>query len=84
VRLKQQFYRRLEELETVSKARAEAQRPDTTIAAREKVREYLRGRGIEQDPAESLMETLARALGIGCRELRDRLKARASGALYVD
>jgi hypothetical protein len=84
VRLKQKFYRRLTELEGISRARAEAERPDGTIAAREKVLEYLRGRGIEQGPAESLMETFARALGIGCRELRDRLNAHASGVLYID
>ena len=31
--------------------------------------------GVEQGPNESLMESLARALGIGCRELRELLKA---------
>jgi hypothetical protein len=79
--MKQQLHRRLAELERISKAQAPANSPDVGESACEKVRQYLHARGIEQGPMESLMETLARAVGITCPELRERLRARALGAL---
>jgi hypothetical protein len=41
------------------------------------VRGWLRAWGVEQQPEESLAETLSRALGIRPAELRDRLRRMA-------
>ena len=71
--MKQQLHRRLAELERVSEARARANPPDSEIPASEMVQQYLRLRGIERGSTESLAETLARVLGITCRELQERL-----------
>lgn len=46
----------------------------STIATT-KVKLFLKMMGVEQGPMESLMETLARALGIASRELRQLLMA---------
>lgn len=73
--MKQKLHRRLAELERVSEARARAQPADGEVPAIEIVRQYLRDRGIEQGPLESLAETFARSLGISCRELDERLRA---------
>lgn len=74
--MKLKTYKRLEQLEQISAKRARA-RPgaETGSSAREKVLNLLRASGFERKPDESLMETLARALGISCGELRDRLRA---------
>jgi hypothetical protein len=78
--LKQQLYRRIVQLESKSIAQIGANLPDLAESARQKVREYLQASGIEQSPMEeSFMETLARALGITCRELLERLRAPALG-----
>lgn len=71
--MKQQLHRRLAELERVSEARERENPPDSGPAAIEIIRHYLRSRGFEQGPTESLAETQARALGINCRELAQRL-----------
>ena len=73
--MKQQLHRRLAELERVSEARARENPPDSGPPAIEIIRHYLRSRGIEQGPLESLAETFARSLGISCRELDERLRA---------
>jgi hypothetical protein len=74
--MKQQLHRRLAELERVAEARVRAQpADDDEDSSIEMVKQYLRARGIEQSPLESLAETFARALGITCRELRERLSA---------
>jgi hypothetical protein len=74
--MKLKTYKRLEQLEQISAKRARARRgAETGPSARERIRNLLRAGGFERKPDESLIETLARALGISCGELRDRLSA---------
>jgi hypothetical protein len=74
--MKLKTYKRLEQLEQISAKRARARRgAETGPRAREIIRNFLRAGGFEPEPNESLIETLARALGITCGELRDRLSA---------
>ena len=47
----------------------------------EKMLEWLRVEGVEQQSSESLAETVARASGITCHELRHQLMERAAGRL---
>ena len=72
--MKLKSYKRLEQLEQIQAKRANARRAtDTRPPARETIRKLLSAMGFEQGPHESLIETLARALGMACQELRDRL-----------
>jgi hypothetical protein len=69
------IHKRLEHLEQISAKRARARRAAKGPSAREMIRDLLRAGGFEPEPDESLIETLARALGITCGELRNRLRA---------
>ena len=74
--MKLKSYKRLEELEQIQAKRASARRAtETRPPAREMIRKLLFAMGFEQRPDESLIETLARALGITSGELRERLRA---------
>ena len=77
--MKQRLYRRLEQLEEASarvrKLRESQEGKGHEAEATSKVKFFLRLMGVERAPMESLMETWARALGIGSRELRQRLMA---------
>src|SRR5579863_3404994 len=53
---------------------SDKERADAAIA---KVREIIASRGVVQGPNESLMETLARALGVSTQELRAYLLERS-------
>ena len=77
--------RRLKQLEQLRAADLEAdkyreQEEDGRIAI-EKMREWLRAQGAEQQRHESLAEAVARASGITTHELRHQLMARAAGRL---
>jgi hypothetical protein len=79
----QKLCRRLEELEKIGAA-ATAQREQLTSrasadSALEKTRLLLRLNNVQQEPRESLAETLARFLGISSQELQQRLTQRAYG-----
>jgi hypothetical protein len=81
---KRNLYSRLAELERIqeqirraAKARSDQVNSETLIA---NFRLLLRAYGFEQSPTESLFQTLARALGIGTRELKDQLLNRTFNA----
>jgi hypothetical protein len=65
-------------LEQDVQARRASARPEPSDHI-EKIRGWLRAWGVEQQPDESLMMTVCRAMGISLRELRQRLEARACG-----
>jgi hypothetical protein len=72
------LYARLAELESIheqirraAKVRSDKANSETLL---ENFRLLLRAYGFEQSPTESFFETLARALGIGTRELKDQLQ----------
>ena len=74
--MKLTIHKRLEQLEQISAKRASAQRAaETGPSASGTIRNLLRACGFEQQPHESLAETLCRALGITSGELRNRLSA---------
>jgi len=73
--MKSSLHKRLAKLEHDVQARRASVSPASN--AIEIIRGWLRGRGVEQQPEESLAETFARALGISSVELRERLKRRA-------
>jgi hypothetical protein len=74
--MKVKTYRRLEQLEQINARRAAAQRVTVTgPSASETIRKLLHASGFEEQPHESLAETLCRALGITSAELRNRLSA---------
>jgi hypothetical protein len=69
--MKPKTYARLQQLEQRSAARLSAlSKQESGTSAVDAIREWLSAAGIEQEATESLAETLARALGITCRELR--------------
>ena len=83
--MKANLHRRLKQLEQVRAADLEAdkyreQEEDGRIAI-EKMREWLRAQGAEQQRHESLAEAVARASGITTHELRQQLMERAAGRL---
>jgi hypothetical protein len=83
--VKANLEKRLKQLEQVRAADLEAdkyreQEADGRIAI-EKMREWLRAQGAEQQPHESLAEAVARASGITCQELRHQMMERAAGRL---
>lgn len=67
------LHKRLEKLEHDVQARRASAKPESSDHI-EKIRGWLRAWGVEQQPHESLAETLSRALGIHPVELRDRLR----------
>jgi hypothetical protein len=69
--MKANLAKRLQKMEQDVQARQASVR--STFNGAEIVRGWLRAWGVQQQPEESLAETLARALGISMRELRDRL-----------
>jgi hypothetical protein len=79
--MKLKIYRRLEQLEQISVRRASGRHhAKTGASAIEAIRTLLCATGFEQEPQESLAETTARALGISCRDLRNRL---SEGRLFA-
>jgi hypothetical protein len=73
--MKSSLHKRLQKLEQDVQARRASVRPASN--AIEIVRGWLRTRGVEQQPEESLAETFSRAPGIRPVELRDRLRRMA-------
>jgi hypothetical protein len=77
--------RRLKQLEQVREGGLETERyreqEQEGRLAIEKMREWLRAESVEQQPHESLAETVARASGITVQELRQQLTERAAGRL---
>ena len=77
--VRQALYRRLQQLEAASvRARAQLESSDRAAAqerALNQVKLFLKLRGIEQNPMESLAEAWARALEISCGELKRLLRA---------
>ncbi len=78
--MRQPLFKRLEKLEEAS-AYAREQREENDAEgnvqkAVEKIMLFLNFRGIERKPQESLEEAFARALEIGCDELRELMAAR--------
>ena len=75
--MRQRLYHRLQQLEVESarlrSVRESRDREADGEEAIKKVEPFLRLRGIEQTPMESLFDALARALEIGNRELRAQL-----------
>jgi hypothetical protein len=72
--MKLKSYKRLEQLEQIHAKRASTRRATVTRPPpSETIRKLLLAMGFQQGPNESLIETLARALGMACQELRDRL-----------
>ena len=79
--MKPKTYARLQQLEQRSAARLSAQgKAASGISAVDTIRELLSAAGFAQEPTESLAETMARALGITCRELRVRM---SQGRLFA-
>ena len=77
--MRQGINKRLKQLEQIlAQARRladiQAQHDDDEAAIR-KIEIFLKLQGVEQEGEESLAETLARALGITLRELREQLMA---------
>jgi hypothetical protein len=76
--VRQALYRRLQQLEAVSvRARAQLKSSDQEAAqgrARNKINLFLKLRGIERNPMESLADAWARALEIDSRELQRLLR----------
>ena len=68
--MRQTMHKRLLRLEHVQARRAGARSESNNV---EIVRGWLRAWGVEQQPEESLAETLSRALGIRPPELREML-----------
>ena len=83
--MKATLHRRLKQLEEsrageLQAARYLEQEQEGRVAI-EKMREWLRTEGVEQQPHESLAETVARASGITVHELKHQLTERAAGRL---
>lgn len=74
--MRSSLHKRLQRLEEDVQARQASARPESSDHI-EKIRGWLRAWGVEQQPEESLAETLSRALGIHPFELRDRLRRQA-------
>jgi hypothetical protein len=77
--MKRDLNRRLEALEKESRNAAAASKydPPNSAPVIQRIRDYLKARGIEQGPMESFAETLARALGITTAELRNQIQGMA-------
>ena len=75
--MRQKAFKELEELERVEAAVLQARACHNGPSRVEVFRELLSRYAIEQLPGESLAETIARASGIGARELKDLLWERA-------
>ena len=75
--MRQCLYHRLQQLEAESARLRVVQDSKASesglVETRRKIELFLRMRGIEQTPQESLMDAWARALGISGRELRAQL-----------
>jgi len=76
--MRQSLYRRLKELEAAdAQVRIQLESPHQEAvqeAARNKIRLFLKMRGVEQDPRESLMDAWSRALEMRSQEIREMLK----------
>jgi hypothetical protein len=70
--MREKLSRRLERLEEIKAAadRAKAASAEPTRNVSEMIRQHLSSRGYVQTGNESLAETLARAFGMNCQELR--------------
>jgi hypothetical protein len=78
--MRQKLCRRLEDLEKISAAAA--RRIDSRVSADsaiEELREVLPANNFQQEPNESLAETLARFMGISLRELKAQLEELSRG-----
>jgi hypothetical protein len=76
--MKATLHKRLVRLEQDVQAHQATARPEPTGHI-EMIRGWLRSWGVQQQPEESLAETLARALGMGPGELLHRLRELACG-----
>jgi hypothetical protein len=83
--VKASLHKRLKQLEEsrageLQAARYREQEQDGRVAI-EKLRDWLRAQGAEQQPHESLAEAVARVSGITIPELRHQMMERAAGRL---
>jgi hypothetical protein len=78
--VRQNVYRKLEELERIHAAARPAEAYRTGRSGAEVMRALLSQYAIEPLPGESRAETLARAAGISTRELKDLLWEHAQAA----
>ena len=69
---------RLEEIHAAVRAKEASEVPSRNVC--EMIRQHLSARGYVQTENESLAETMARAFGMDCGELRNYLRERAAGA----
>jgi len=73
--MKQRLHHRLNRLEAASALlRKDAAQQNSREKTHKRIHVFLKGCGVEQESHESLLETLARAVGIALRELREMLR----------
>jgi hypothetical protein len=75
--MRQKVYKELAEMERIDAAALQARASRNGPSGVELFRQLLDSYAIAQLPGESLAETVARAAGIGARELKDLLWERA-------
>jgi hypothetical protein len=76
----QKLCRRLQELEKISAAAAQRVNSHvSTDSVIEEIRDVLRANDFQQEPDESLAQTVARFMGISLPELRQEMMEIASG-----
>ena len=77
--MRQKLCRRLEQLEKVNAAASLTSIRESADSAIEDLRAILRANDFQQEPNESLAETLGRFMGINLRELKAQLAEMANG-----